>query len=55
MDLNVVLVALFVCILLLNNHGAEGRKSLSKEEDLELEKQLNLLNKPAVKTTQVHV
>lgn len=43
------------CFLLSNyNNGVEGgRRLISKEEDMKLEKQLNLLNKPAIKSIQV--
>ena len=34
-------------------NGVEGDMSLSKEEELELEKQVKIINKPAVKTIQV--
>nr|XP_016472462.1 PREDICTED: uncharacterized protein LOC107794482 [Nicotiana tabacum] len=36
--------------LLLNHYEVEAEQGLSKLEDLELEKQLKLLNKPAIKT-----
>lgn len=45
-------VLLFVWCLSSSHYGIEGRR-LSKEEDLELEKQLKLLNKPAIKTIRV--
>ncbi|KAK9265591.1 hypothetical protein L1049_012602 [Liquidambar formosana] len=43
------LLAMLVCSLLLSDNGVEGGRKLTREEDLELEKQLKLLNKPAVK------
>ncbi|KAH7842582.1 hypothetical protein Vadar_006967 [Vaccinium darrowii] len=52
MDMNVVLLLLVVVSSLLLGHNSrvEGGKRLSGKEDLELEKELKLLNKPAVKT-----
>nr|XP_033509778.1 uncharacterized protein LOC108943654 [Nicotiana tomentosiformis] len=41
---------LLVLYFLLSYSGVQGEKKLSKLEDSELEKQLKLLNKPAVKT-----
>ncbi|XP_016508963.2 protein neprosin-like [Nicotiana tabacum] len=41
---------LLVLYFLLSYNGVQGEKKLSKLEDSELEKQLKLLNKPAVKT-----
>ncbi|XP_057462558.1 uncharacterized protein LOC130752739 [Actinidia eriantha] len=52
MDLHVVLFVLVACSLVGGHNGVEGDMSLSKEEELELEKQLKLVNKPAVKTIQ---
>ncbi|PSS04153.1 DNA (cytosine-5)-methyltransferase, partial [Actinidia chinensis var. chinensis] len=52
MDLHVVLFVLVACSLVVGHNGVEGDTSLSKEEELELEKQLKLINKPAVKTIQ---
>ncbi|KAK9276704.1 hypothetical protein L1049_006240 [Liquidambar formosana] len=42
-----------MCSLLLGNNGVEGSRKLSREEELDLEKQLKLLNKPAVKTIRM--
>lgn len=39
--------------LLLNHYEVEAEQRLSKAKDLELEKQLKLLNKPAIKTIKV--
>lgn len=39
----------------LSYNGIQGEIKLSKLEDLELEKQLKLLNKPAVKTIKVYL
>ncbi|KAF7149564.1 hypothetical protein RHSIM_Rhsim02G0177500 [Rhododendron simsii] len=50
MDLRVVLVLLFISSLLVCHNTVEGGTGLSEEEYLELEKQIELLNKPAVKT-----
>jgi len=44
---------LLVLYFLLSYNGVQGEKKLSKLEDSELEKQLKLLNKPAVKTIKV--
>ncbi|XAR55053.1 hypothetical protein NMG60_11030430 [Bertholletia excelsa] len=52
MDTYFVLLAIFVCLLLFGHGGVEGRLVLSKEEDLELDRQLKLLNKPAITTIQ---
>ncbi|KAG5593166.1 hypothetical protein H5410_043680, partial [Solanum commersonii] len=41
---------LLILYLLLSYNEVEGQKKLSKLEDAELEKQLKILNKPAVKT-----
>ncbi|KAK9277545.1 hypothetical protein L1049_007090 [Liquidambar formosana] len=38
------------CSLLLGNNGVEGSRKLSRKEELDLEKQIKLLNKPAIKT-----
>ncbi|XP_055822248.1 uncharacterized protein LOC129890794 [Solanum dulcamara] len=43
---------LLVLCLLLSYNGVQGEKKLSKLEDMELEKQLKLLNKPAIKTVK---
>ena len=53
MDLHVVLFVGVACSLVVGHNGVEGDMSLSKEEELELEKQVKLINKPAVKTIQV--
>ncbi|XP_033513323.2 protein neprosin-like [Nicotiana tomentosiformis] len=45
----VVLQILMVLYVLLSYDGVQGEIKLSKVEDLELEKQLKLLNKPATK------
>ncbi|KAM3321812.1 hypothetical protein P3S67_002963 [Capsicum chacoense] len=45
-----VLPILLVLYLLLSYDGVQGEMSLSKLEELSLEKQLKLLNKPTVKT-----
>ncbi|KAI8568716.1 hypothetical protein RHMOL_Rhmol02G0222200 [Rhododendron molle] len=50
MELHVVLVLLFISSLLVCHNGVKGGTGLSEEEYLELEKQIELLNKPAVKT-----
>nr|XP_016494326.1 PREDICTED: uncharacterized protein LOC107813558 [Nicotiana tabacum] len=42
-----------VLYFLLSYNGVQGEKKLSKLEDSELEKQLKLLNKPAVKTIKI--
>ncbi|KAM3263367.1 hypothetical protein P3L10_000361 [Capsicum annuum] len=41
---------LLVLYLLLNYDGVQGKTVLSKHEELELEEQLKLLNKPSIKT-----
>lgn len=53
MDLHVVLVLLFISSLLVCHNDVEGGTGLSEEEYLELEKQIEVLNKPAVKTIHV--
>ncbi|XP_077251410.1 uncharacterized protein LOC143890576 [Tasmannia lanceolata] len=53
MGLKEMFLLLFVLLSLGNSgNGVEGRGSisLSKEEDLEIERQLKIINKPAVKT-----
>ncbi|KAL7188855.1 hypothetical protein ACSBR1_038667 [Camellia fascicularis] len=53
MDLHAIVLFLYVCSHLVGHNGIEGDwRSLTKEEDLELEEQLKHLNKPAVKTIQ---
>ncbi|XP_016469715.2 protein neprosin-like [Nicotiana tabacum] len=49
MQRKVVLQILMVLYVLLSYDGVQGEIKLSKVEDLELEKQLKLLNKPATK------
>lgn len=44
---------LLVLCLFLSYNGVQGRKKLSELEDMELEKQLKLLNKPVIKTVKV--
>jgi len=44
---------LLILYLFLSYNEVEGQKKLSKLEDVELEKQLKILNKPAVKTVKV--
>ncbi|CAL5327766.1 unnamed protein product [Camellia sinensis] len=53
MDLQAIVLFLCVCSHLVGHNGIEGDwRSLTKEEDLELEERLKHLNKPAVKTIQ---
>ncbi|XP_028088418.1 uncharacterized protein LOC114288980 [Camellia sinensis] len=53
MDLHAIVLFLCACSHLVGHNGIEGDwRSLTKEEDLELEEQLKHLNKPAVKTIQ---
>lgn len=53
MILSGLLLVLLLSSKLLDHNGAEGTKHLSEREDEELEKQLKLLNKPAIKTIHV--
>ncbi|CAL5442433.1 unnamed protein product [Camellia sinensis] len=54
MDLHAIVLFLCVCSHLVGHNGIEADwRSLTKEEDLELEEQLKHLNKPAVKTIQM--
>ncbi|CAL5415560.1 unnamed protein product [Camellia sinensis] len=54
MDLHAIVLFLSACSHLVGHNGIEGDwRSLTKEEDLELEEQLKHLNKPAVKTIQM--
>ncbi|CAL5375844.1 unnamed protein product [Camellia sinensis] len=54
MDLRAIVLFLCVCSHLVGHNGIEGDwRSLTKEEDLELEERLKHLNKPAVKTIQM--
>jgi hypothetical protein len=46
---------LVIFSLLLDSDAVQGWGSLSKEEDLELDRQLKLINKPAIKTFQVRI
>lgn len=46
---------LLVLYLLLNYDSVQGKTLLSKIEELELEEQFKLLNKPSVKTIKVHI
>lgn len=46
---------LLVLYFLLSYNGVQGEIKLSKLEDLEIEKQLKLLNKPAVNTIKVYL
>ncbi|KAK4728701.1 hypothetical protein R3W88_021689 [Solanum pinnatisectum] len=50
MHLRAILQIVVAISLLLSYAKIEARQSLSKVEDLELEKQLKLINKPAIKT-----
>ncbi|XP_077223833.1 protein neprosin-like isoform X2 [Tasmannia lanceolata] len=43
-----LLLVAILSVLILRNHEVEGGRNLTREEDLELEKQLKLLNKPAI-------
>ncbi|KAI3900173.1 hypothetical protein MKW92_047474 [Papaver armeniacum] len=43
-------VSVFSVMVFILSLEVDGRQSISKEEDLELERQLNLLNKPPMKT-----
>ncbi|KAE9452166.1 hypothetical protein C3L33_15932, partial [Rhododendron williamsianum] len=52
MDLSAFLLVLFLSSLFACLNGVEGSIELSAREDLELENQLKVLNKPAVKTIQ---
>ena len=51
MCLRILTLSLFVLVALFAR--PEGGRSLSLEEDVELEKQLKLLNKPAIKSFKV--
>ncbi|KAF7151940.1 hypothetical protein RHSIM_Rhsim02G0167100 [Rhododendron simsii] len=56
MDLHAFLLVLFLSSILLCHGGIEGDSDhweLSEKEDLELEKQLKFLNKPAIQTIQM--
>ncbi|CAL5375847.1 unnamed protein product [Camellia sinensis] len=54
MDVHAIVLFLCVCSHLVGHNGIEGDwRSLTKEEDLELEERLKHLNKPAVKTIQM--
>ncbi|KAF8379459.1 hypothetical protein HHK36_028895 [Tetracentron sinense] len=53
MDSKVVSLVLLVCSLILSYNGVEGGRKLSRKEDMELERQLKLLNKPAVMSIQL--
>ena len=55
MGLKFVLPCLLVCYIFLYYNGVEGYMKLSKEEDLEIEKELKRLNKPAMKTIKVKI
>lgn len=44
---------LLILYFLLSYDGVQGERILSKSKDAELEKQLKLLNKPAIKIVQV--
>ncbi|KAI3958128.1 hypothetical protein MKW98_020770 [Papaver atlanticum] len=46
----VLILVVMVFILNLTNYEVDGKQSMSKEEDLELDKQLTILNKPPIKT-----
>ncbi|KAF8365126.1 hypothetical protein HHK36_032869 [Tetracentron sinense] len=50
-----VLLAFITVSFILSRNGVEGRRRLSKEEDLELYRQLKVINKPAVKSIQAAV
>ncbi|KAK6914852.1 Neprosin [Dillenia turbinata] len=50
MALKLIVLVLLAYSWFLSHVEVEGVREISKEEDLELEKQLKLLNKPAVKT-----
>ncbi|KAG5563130.1 hypothetical protein RHGRI_005772 [Rhododendron griersonianum] len=52
MSFRAFLLVLFLSPLLLGYNGVEGARELLEREDMELEKQLKLLNKPAVKTIE---
>ncbi|CAL5375843.1 unnamed protein product [Camellia sinensis] len=53
MDVHAIVLFLCLCSHLVGHNGIEGDwRSLTKEEDLELEERLKHLNKPAVKTIQ---
>ncbi|XP_058204013.1 protein neprosin-like [Rhododendron vialii] len=52
MDSSAFLLILFLSSLFVCHNGVEGSIELSASEDLELENQVKLLNKPAVKTIQ---
>ena len=49
MDIKAITSVLFLLIIV----DVDGAWSISKEEDMELEKQLKILNKPAIKTIRV--
>lgn len=56
MDLTkIVQLVLLACLLISSyiNGVKGGRRLLSEEDDIELEKQLELLNKPSVKSIKV--
>ena len=53
MDQRMIRQILLMLYFLLSYNRVEGQKKLSKLEDAELEKQLKILNKSAIKTVKV--
>ena len=52
---NTIFPLLVKFALLLDSDAVQGWGRLSKEEDMELDRQLKLINKPAIKTFQVRI
>ena len=44
---------MILCLCLASSYRVNGTRIISKEEDLELERQLKLINKPPIKSIQV--
>ena len=48
-----MILIMILCLCLASSYRVNGTRIISKEEDLELERQLKLINKPPIKSIQV--
>ena len=53
MDFERMILIVVLCLCLTSIYQVNGTRIISKEEELELERQLKLINKPPVKSIQV--
>ena len=53
LDFERMILIVVLCLCLTSIYQVNGTRIISKEEELELERQLKLINKPPIKSIQV--